>query len=100
MTASDADDVDRVMARERAWLEAALAGDGRAFRSLVEPHLPMLFRIAARVSGNAAIAEDAVQEALTLAFERLPNYRHDTPFRAFLATVAARQAHTLSRTER
>ena len=60
----------------------------------------MLHRIAARVSGNRHLAEDAVQETLTLAYERLPSYRHDTPFRAFLAAVASRQAHTLARGER
>ncbi len=87
-------------AAEGALVQAAIDGSGLAFRQLVEPHLPMLHRIAARVAGNAALAEDAVQETLTLTFQRLPAYRHDVPFRAFLAAIAARQAHTLARSER
>jgi RNA polymerase sigma-70 factor (ECF subfamily) len=85
---------------ERALIDAALAGDGLAFRKLVEPHLGMLHRIATRVSGNPQLAEDAVQETLTLSYERLGSYRHDMPFRAFLAAIAAKQGHTLARGER
>jgi RNA polymerase sigma-70 factor (ECF subfamily) len=87
-------------AGEGSLIEAALAGDGLAYRRLVEPHLGMLHRIATRVSGDRHLAEDAVQETLTLAYKRLGTYRHDMPFRAYLAAVAAKQAHTLARTER
>ena len=85
---------------ERELIESALTGDGLAFRRLVEPHLPMLHRIAARSSGSAMLAEDAVQETLTLAYERLGRYRHDMPFRAYLAAIAAKQGHTIARGER
>jgi RNA polymerase sigma-70 factor (ECF subfamily) len=91
---------DATLAAESALVAAAVAGDGLAFRKLVEPHLTMLHRIAGRVGRDPQLAEDAVQEALTVAYQRLPSYRHDTPFKAFLAAVAARQAHTLSRAER
>jgi len=87
-------------ASEGALIAAALEGDGLAFRRLVEPHLGMLFRIAVRVSGQRQVAEDAVQETLALTYQRLPKYRHETPFRAFLAAIASRQAHTLARSER
>ncbi len=81
-------------------IAGALAGNGLAFRRLVEPHLPMLLRIATRTSGNPHLAEDAVQEALTVAYQRLPTYRHETPFRAFLAAIASKQAYTIARGER
>jgi len=81
-------------------IEAAKAGDGYAFRRLVEPHLGMLLRIASRVSGDPRLAEDAVQETLTLAYQRLGSYRPTSPFRSFLAAIAARQAKTLARGER
>jgi RNA polymerase sigma-70 factor, ECF subfamily len=90
----------RVLDDERALLEAALAGDGLSFRRLVEPHLGMLHRIATRVAGDRELAQDAVQETLVLAYERLDRYRHELPFRAYLAAIAARQAHTLARAER
>jgi RNA polymerase sigma-70 factor, ECF subfamily len=85
---------------EHALVTRALEGDGRAFASLVEPHLPMLYRIAARACGNRALAEDAVQEALTLAYQRLDRYTPDTSLKAFLAAIAVRRAQTLLRTER
>ena len=94
------DNADESFAAERALIEGALAGDGLAFRRLFERHMPMLHRIATRVSRSAHLAEDAVQEALTLAYRRLGSYRHDVPFKAFLAAVAAKQAHTLARSER
>lgn len=97
---SSADLSDDVLRAERGLVEAAMEGDGLAFRRLVEPHLPMLLRVAARVAGDRGLAEDAVQETLTLAYQRLPSYRHETPFRAFLAAIASRQAHTMSRSER
>lgn len=85
---------------EQELIVAALEGNGLAFRRLVEPHLAMLHRIAMRSSSHAHLAEDAVQETLTLAYERLQTYRHDMPFRAYLAAIAAKQAHTLARGER
>jgi RNA polymerase sigma-70 factor (ECF subfamily) len=86
--------------REQALVARALRGDGRGYRALVEPHLPMLYRLAARAAGDRALAEDAVQETLALAYRRLSGWRPEQPFRAFLAAVAVRQAHTLRRSER
>jgi len=68
---------------ERELLRRALAGDGRAFQSLVEPHLGMLYRIASRACGDRVLSEDAVQEALTIAFTRLAQYQAGTSLKAF-----------------
>jgi RNA polymerase sigma-70 factor (ECF subfamily) len=84
---------------ETSRIARALDGDGLAYRELVEPHLPVLHRIAYRACGNAALAEDAVQETLALAFDRLASYRPERSFRAYLAAIAAKQAHTLARSE-
>lgn len=80
-------------------LKQAQAGCGSAFRQLVEPHLEMLHRIAYRACGQTELAEDAVQETLTLAYERLGDYRPEAPFKSFLAAVALRRAKTLLRSE-
>lgn len=85
---------------EHGLIARALDGDGRAFATLVEPHLKMLYRIAARACGDSALAEDAVQEALTLAYERLNRYEPGTSLKAYLATCAVRRAQTLLRGER
>ena len=41
----------------------ARAGDGEAFRLLVERHSRALFKLAYRMTGNEHDAEDVVQEA-------------------------------------
>lgn len=97
--AESSDNADTVSV-ERELITRALDGDGRAFASLVEPHLAMLFRIAARACGDRALAEDAVQEALTVGYEQLRRYQPDTSLKAFLAAIAVRKAHTLLRAER
>lgn len=98
--ATPKDDTLGAVSLEHELIALALDGDGRAFAGLVEPHLPVLYRIAARACRDRALAEDAVQEALTLAFERLSGYQPGTSFRAFLAAFAVRRAQTLLRGER
>jgi RNA polymerase sigma-70 factor (ECF subfamily) len=89
-----------IVSVEQELVSRALHGDGRAFATLVEPHLAMLYRIAVRACGNRQLAEDAVQEALTLAFQKLAHYEPGTSLKAFLAAIAARQARTLLRGEK
>ncbi|MDX2051773.1 MAG: RNA polymerase sigma factor [Polyangiaceae bacterium] len=85
---------------EQELILRALQGDGHAFASLVGPHLPLLYRIAQRACGSSALAEDAVQETLALAFKKLGSYEAGTSLKAFLGAIAARQALTLLRSER
>lgn len=85
---------------EHELVARALKGDGRAFATLVEPHLPLLYRIALRACGNRALAEDAVQEALALAYKRLDRYQPGTSLKSYLAAIAVRKAQTLLRSER
>jgi RNA polymerase sigma-70 factor (ECF subfamily) len=77
----------------------ARAGDGEAFARLVRPHLVAMHRVAGRLAG-ATVAEDAVQEALTLGWERLGEVRTGTPIAAFLMGFVVRRAATLARGER
>ena len=88
------------MSAEESLIQRALDGDGRAFADLVSPYLPMLHRIATRISGNPTLAEDAVQECLSIFFRNLKNYEPDTSLRTFLASIATKRAQTLIRGER
>jgi len=49
---------------ERALMARVGAGDAAAFEALVSRHLPMLHALAWRMLGDAAEAEDVVQESL------------------------------------
>jgi len=93
-------DIEVVTPLELELVARALSGDGRAFSDLVTPHLPLLYRLAVRVSGDRTLAEDAVQETLAQAFVALHRLDAQTPLKVFLAGVAVRRAHTLVRSER
>jgi RNA polymerase sigma-70 factor (ECF subfamily) len=84
---------------EATLVARAVRGDGEAFARLVRPHLAAMHRVAGRLAGGA-FAEDAVQEALTLAWERLGELRAGTPVAALLMGMTARRAATLARGER
>src|SRR5262249_31017724 len=49
---------------EARWIARARAGDATAFRHLVDANAGALFRVCARITGDRATAEDAVEEAL------------------------------------
>ena len=53
-----------------------------------------------RACGNPSLAEDAVQEALTIAYQKLNRYEPGTSLKSFLAACAMRRAQTLLRGER
>lgn len=65
----------------------ALAGELSAFEELIEPHGPVVFRVAARVVGRQD-AEDVAQEALLRAFHRLDRFTGRGAFRAWLLQIA------------
>ncbi len=75
----------------------ARRGDGVAFGALVEADLPAMVRLAAVVSGNAADAEDIVQEALTKVLQSLRRFDESRPFRPWFATIVANQARNWKR---
>ena len=62
---------DRNHDDENRRLAAARRGDSEALAALLSPHEALLFRVCLGVLGNAADAEDAVQEALLQAIRGL-----------------------------
>src|SRR5580692_11512273 len=60
-------------AKQKVLADARL-GNGEAFAEMVLPYGPGLYRRALRLTGNAADAEDARQEALLKAFSRLSQF--------------------------
>jgi RNA polymerase sigma-70 factor, ECF subfamily len=55
-------------------VERVRSGDEDAFRLLVERHTRAIYRMAYRITGNAADADDVVQETFLRAYRRLDTF--------------------------
>jgi RNA polymerase sigma-70 factor (ECF subfamily) len=82
---------------ERELALRAQRGDPRAFESLVDGHREVAFRLAVLITGSAADAEDAAQDALVKAWRALPRFRVDEPFRPWLLRIVANEARNRRR---
>ena len=84
----------------RALVEAAKAGDAPAFGELVGLNQGVVFRTALAALGDRADAEDVAQEALVVAWQKLPAFRGDSSFRTWLLTIVWRKALDRRRSRR
>lgn len=78
-------------------LAQARAGNREAFRTLVERHSRAVFRVAYRVTGNDADAEDVVQETFLKAYNELGRFEARSGFGTWLHRIAANCAIDLLR---
>ncbi len=78
-------------------LARAIAGDRDAYADLVTEHYPSCLRVAARMLGRRADAEDVVQDTFLRALRALPRYRPEVPFRPWLFRILLNQCHTFGR---
>jgi RNA polymerase sigma-70 factor (ECF subfamily) len=70
----------------------AQQGDGVAFAELVERHQRQLFRLALRMTGSEADAQEVLQEAFLNAYQKLPLFRGEAQFSSWLYRIAANSA--------
>jgi len=63
-------------------------GDAPAFNELLRRERPYLVNLMARLSGDAAHAEDLAQEAALAAFRKLGQFRSEASFRTWLSRIA------------
>ena len=77
---------------EARWVAQASAGDSAAFRRLVETYSSALFRVCARITGDKALAEDAVQEAFFNAYRHLREFDGRAAFSTWLHRIAVNAA--------
>jgi RNA polymerase sigma factor (sigma-70 family) len=73
-------------------VERARKGEVNAYEALVQQYQELAFRVAYQVSGNAADAEDAAQEAFVNAYYALGRFRAGAPFRPWLLRIVANEA--------
>lgn len=80
---------------ERALIEKATAGDGRAFETLMRPYLPRIKRKVRSYYKRDEDADDAMQELLLATFRRLHTFKFQSKFSSWLfrCTVTASLEH-------
>ncbi|HZY72468.1 MAG TPA: sigma-70 family RNA polymerase sigma factor [Edaphobacter sp.] len=84
MNKAEADAIDQI-----------LAGNRDAYRILMDRHFPAVHRIAFRITGNQADAEEAAQEAFLRAYNKLPGFRRDASFSTWITRIAMNTAINL-----
>jgi len=72
---------------DRDLVEQARRGDREAFAVLVHQVSDSLYSVAFRILRDAGLAEDALQNALVLAWRRLPRLRDDDRFEAWIHRI-------------
>jgi RNA polymerase sigma-70 factor (ECF subfamily) len=75
------DDSDEVL------MARVARGDEPAYRMLTRRHLPAMLGLARRILGNAADAEDVVQEAMLRVWTHAPRWQPLAAFRTWLTRV-------------
>ena len=69
-------------------VRAVLAGDKEAYGALVRAHSATVFRVAFRIVGNEADAEEIVQEAFLRGYQRLESYQQRSSFGTWIYRIA------------
>lgn len=78
----------------------ALAGDEVAFAQIVAAHHHDMTRVGYLITGDADLADEAVQAAWAIAWRKLRSLREPERLRPWLMTVAANEARQLTRARR
>ena len=73
-------------------VHASKNGDVGAFEELVKRYDRKLFRIAQSVTHNIEDSQDAVQEALLKAFQKLDQFREESQFSTWLVRITVNQS--------
>ena len=81
-------------------VRAAVAGDERAFATIIERHRVSMTRVAYVVCGDADLAEESVQAAWPIVWQRLPSLREPDRLGAWLASIAVNEARQIVRRRR
>ncbi len=68
----------------RQLIEGCQRGDPEAFRGLFEKHKDMVYSVALRYSGDAAVAQDIAQDTFLKLFSTIGSFRGDSNFEAWL----------------
>ncbi len=73
-------------------IQRAREGDPDAFRILYEGHVGRIYALCLRLAGDAAHAEELVQDTFVRAWEKLPDFRGESAFGTWLFRIAVNVA--------
>lgn len=82
----------RMGKNDHAAVRAILAGDKEAYGALVARHGASLFRVAFRITGNEADADDVVQDAFLRGYQKLESFESRSNFGTWIYRIAVRCA--------
>jgi RNA polymerase sigma-70 factor (ECF subfamily) len=80
---------------DRDLITRAAAGDRPAFEQLVERHAAAVLRLARVITGEAATAEDALQQTFLSAYQNASTFRADASVRTWLLAIATNAARRI-----
>ena len=72
---------------ERDLINRVRAGDGIAERALYDAHVDRVYRLAYRLAGDDALAQDFTQETFIRAFAKLDTFRGDSALSTWLHAI-------------
>lgn len=85
-------EMDRLGSTDSDLVRRARQGDEAAYHEMVDRYGPYLYRLALSLVGNAADAEDVLQETFSGAFERLRGFEQRASVKTWLSRILFRQA--------
>jgi RNA polymerase sigma-70 factor, ECF subfamily len=77
-------------------VRVVLAGDKDAYGALVQRHSQMVFRVAFRITGDEADADEVVQEAFMRGYQRLQSFESRAGFGTWIYRIAVNCALNLA----
>lgn len=80
--------MSRMKKNDSSIVRAVLAGDKDAYGDLVRAHSATVFRVAFRIAGNEADAEEIVQEAFLRGYQRLESFQQNSAFGTWIYRIA------------
>jgi len=73
---------------EKHLVARVLARDAEAERAFYEAHVDRVYRLAYRMAGDEALAEDFTQDTFLRAFDRLPGFRGEARLSTWIHSIA------------
>jgi RNA polymerase sigma-70 factor (ECF subfamily) len=77
-----------MQASDHSIVRSVLAGDKEAYGALVRAHSATVFRVALRIVGNEADAEEIVQETFLRGYQGLESFQQRSAFGTWIYRIA------------